>query len=185
MMSNNIICPTCGAIMTLQSLDKSSVCYKCDFCGQILHNEISDEQGDLLYSYKKSELIRRIHMGLVDWETTQWHILYKEIIDFIGRYEAAKTDIQLQIGVVACITSGFQLLDDEKYKQCKLLFKVTEKMYKQQVKMLKQQSDTKLHESVSDYKDLRAKYKKCRNEYRNTKLIWKAVFFVFRKAAFQ
>jgi len=56
-------------------------------------------------------------------------------------------------------------------------------MYKQHLKVLKNQADPKLTESVNEYKELRAKYKKCRNEYRNTKLAWKAVFFVFKKLA--
>ena len=42
--------------------------------------------------------------------------------------------------------------------------------------------DEGVSESVNDYKELRAKYKKCLNDYRKTKLMWKAVFFVFKKA---
>ena len=129
-------------------------------------------------------LLGRIRSGFIDWRLTQWETLHRELVDFISRYEEAQLDIQLQMGVVACITNGFNFMDAEKYKQCKVLFKVTEKMYKQHLKILKQQADAKLTESVNEYKDLRAKYKKCRNEYRNTKLAWKAVFFIFKKLAF-
>ena len=168
--------------MTQTGADANTARYRCGSCG--FQKSISfNEKSNTEYEQKKSDLLARIRVGFVDWRVTQWEALHKDLVDFISRYEVAQSDIQLQMGVIACITSGFQLMDAEKYKQCKLLFKVTEKMYKQQLKMLKQQSDAKLYESVSDYKDLRAKYKKCRNDYRNTKLIWKAVFFIFRKAA--
>jgi len=177
-------CPQCGAMMTQSGADMNTARYRCGSCGFMKSVSLT-EQGNTEYEQKKSDLLARVRLGFVDWRVTQWTSLQKDLLNFISRYEAARSDIQLQMGVVACITSGFQLLDDEKYKQCKLLFKITEKMYKQQMKMLKQQSDAKLYESVSDYKDLRAKYKKCRNDYRNTKLTWKVVFFLFKKFVFR
>lgn len=170
--------------MTQTGADLTTARYSCSSCGFMKAVSIGD-QGNTEYEQRKSDLLARVRIGFVDWRVMQWASLQKDLLDFISRYEAARGDIQLQMGVVACITSGFQFVDDEKYKQCKLLFKVTEKIYKQQMKQLKRQSNPKLYESTSDYKDLRAKYKKCRNDYRNTKLIWKAVFFVFKKAALQ
>ena len=175
-------CPQCGAVMSQTGADLNAARYRCGCCGFMKSVSLND--GNTEYEQKRSDILCRIRVGFVDWRVTQWQTIQRELLDFISRYEAARTDMQLQMGIVACITNGFQTMDAEKYHQCKRLFKVTEKMYKQQLKILKKQSDTKLYESVSDYKDWRAKYKKCRNDYRNTKLIWKAVFFVFKKVAF-
>ena len=176
-------CPQCGAIMTQKGADMNTARYRCGSCGFIKSVTLGDE-GNVEYEQRKSDLLSRVRLGFVDWRVTQWESIQRELLDFIGRYEAARSDIQLQMSVVACITNGFQMMDAEKYKQCKILFKVTEKIYKQQMKMLKQQTNSKLYESVNDYADLRAKYKKCRNDYRNTKLMWKTVFFIFKKVAF-
>ena len=170
--------------MKQSGADMNTARYRCVSCG-FIKNVSLGEQGNAEYEQKKSDILARVRIGFVDWRVTQWDNLQRELLDFISRYEAASSDIQLQMSLVACITNGFQFMDAEKYKQCKLLYKITEKMYKQQLKMLKKETDTKLYESVSDYKDMRAKYKKCRNDYRNTKLLWKAVFFVFKKALFQ
>lgn len=175
-------CPQCGGLMTQNGADMTTIRYRCPSCGYFKTVQLMEE-GNAVYSQKRSDLIRRIRLGFVDWRVTAWDRLYQEIIDFISCYEEAQNDIQLQMSIVACITRGFNMMDAEKYKQCKTLFKVTERMYKQHLKTLKRQSDAKLYESVNDYKESRAKYKKCRNEYRNTKLAWKAVFFVFKKLA--
>ena len=83
--------------------------------------------------------------------------------------------------IIACITKGFNMMDAERYRQCKNIYKFTKKIYKQHLKTLKAKADAELLETVTDYKDSQSKYLKCRNEYRNTKLMWKAVFFIFRK----
>ena len=175
-------CPQCGSAMEQTGADMERAYYKCGSCGfkKIVSMNSTDNAE---FEQKKSDLLSRIRLGFVDWRVTQWGSLQKDLLDFVGRYEAAKNDIQLQIGIVACITGGFQTMDSEKYKQCKVLFKITEKIYKQKLKELKKQSNSKLYESVSDYKELRSKYIKCRNDYRNTKLIWKIVLLVFRKIA--
>ena len=176
-------CPQCGATMMQKGADMNAARYRCGSCG-FMKSVSLGEEGNLEFDQRKSDLLARVRLGLVDWRVTQWDTIQKELLDFIARYEAARNDIQLQMCVVACITNGFQMMDADKYKQCKILFKVTEKIYKQQMKMLKQQTDSKLYESVNDYADLRTKYKKCRNDYRNTKLMWKTAFFIFKKIAF-
>ena len=54
-------------------------------------------------------------------------------------------------------------------------------MYTAHLKTLKEKMDPALYESVNDYQESRAKYKICRNQFRNTKMAWKAVFFLLKK----
>ena len=178
-----IQCPICGGLVKQDGADMQYAYYCCVACG----NRVSvplDADGNDGFTLGKRELLGRIRLGLVDWRVTQWERLYTDLIEFVNRYEAAQTDIQVQMGLVACITKGFNSLDAETYGQCKKLFKCTEKMYKHHLKTLKAQAVPALTESVSDYQDSRDKYIKCRNEYRNTKLAWKVVFFIFKKVLF-
>lgn len=176
-------CPQCGASMSQVGASATAAQYKCGFCGFMKSVEL--DGGNAEYEQRRAMILSRVHGGMIDWRVTQWESIQRELVDFISRYDEAKDDIRLQISIVACITSGFQVMDAEKYKQCKVLYKTTEKMYKAHLKSLKKQADAALSESVNDYKELRSKYKKCRNEYRNTKILWKTVFFLFRKLAFQ
>lgn len=176
-------CPICGGLIQSDGADRQYAYYLCMACG----NRVSvplDEDGNQGFVQEKRELLGRIRLGMVDWQVTQWDRLHTDLIKFINRYDEAQTDIQIQIGLVACITKGFNALDPETYGQCKKLFKCTEKLYKQHLKTLKRQAEPSLNESVTDYRESRDKYIKCRNEYRNTKLAWKAVFFILKKLLF-
>ena len=177
-------CPNCAAPMKQIGADSDYVQYQCIACGFKSLIPLTD-QSNIEYSATRTSLLARIRVGLIDWKITSWNSLYKELVNFIGRYEEAQKDIELQMGLAACITSGFQMMDSEKYKQCKTIFKLTESMYKYHLKMLKKQANAALFESVNHYKELRARYKRCRNDYRSTKLIWKVIFFLFKRLAFQ
>ena len=173
-------CPVCGGLVRRDGADMQYAYYLCLSCGNRDAVPLA-EDGNLGFALEKRELLGRIRLGMVEWQATRWDQLYTDLIQFANRYDAAQTDIQLQIGLVACITKGFNTLDPETYGRCKKLFKCTEKLYKRHLKVLKQQADPSLSESVTDYRESRDKYIKCRNEYRNTKLAWKAVFFVLKK----
>ena len=173
-------CPNCGGYTEQDGADSTAVYYHCLACGHKIAVPIGDGI-NAEFTQRRRELLTRLHTGFIDWRVTQWDRLHAELVDFIARYEDAQTDILLQMGVVACITKGFNSLDAETYARCKNLFKMTEKMYKQHLKTLKSQTDPSLYESVSDYKESRAKYKKCLNQYRNTKLAWKLLFTVVKK----
>lgn len=173
-------CPVCGSPLEEKGADLQYAFFRCVSCG----NEVAVALGDdpnASYALRKRDMLSRLNEGMVDWRVTQWERLHLDLTDFISRYDAAQLDIQLQIGLVACLTKGFNTLDAETYKKCKVLFKTTEKMYKVHLKTLKAQMDPALYESVSDYKKSRARYKVCRNQYRNTKMAWKGVFFLIKK----
>ena len=179
-MHNAHTCPQCNAALKQLGADEQYIRYRCPSCGYLLAVPLGDE-GNVVYLQRKSEIMSRVTMGLADWKSTKWDFIARDILDFCAKYEAAQKDIQLQMAMIACITHGFQLIDAEKYKQSKIIFKVTEKIYKAQMKELKKQANTKLYESVSDYQENRALYQKCRNHYRNTKMAWKIVFFIFKR----
>ena len=173
-------CPHCGGSMVQDGADMTMVYYHCLACGNLVSLPVSSD-GNAEFAQRKREILNRLHMGFLDWRVTQWDRLYMDLSDFITRYEAAQTDIQLQMGLVACITRGFNMMDAERYQQCKNLYKMTEKMYKHHLKTLKAQTDPALYDSVTDYKESRTKYKKCLNQYRNTKMAWKVIFFFVKK----
>lgn len=179
-MENTYQCPQCGDMLMQVGADVSAARYRCKSCGYIKSVEITGTVNAVLIQ-QRAELLSRIRVGLIDWKITQWSTLQKDIFQFMTNYESMKNDIELQMGIIACMTHGFNLIDSDKYKQCKIMFKLTEKMYKQSLKSLKEKADSELYTSVSQYKDQRAKYKKCRNDYRNTKLAWKGIFFIGKK----
>ena len=175
-------CPKCGGLLVQDGADMAAVYYHCTACGDQIAVPISEEGGvNAVYAQRRRDVMGRLRMGFVDWRVTQWDRLYTDLIDFINRYEEAQHDIQVQMGLVACITRGFNIMDAERYKQCRNLFKLTERMYKTHLKALKAQVNPELYETVAEYKESRARYKRCLNQYRNTKLAWKAVFFVVKK----
>lgn len=166
--------------MNQQGADMQYAFYLCPGCGREEAIPLGDDP-NATYALRKRDLLIRLNEGLVDWRVTQWERLHLDLSKFISSYDAANLDIQLQIGLVACLTKGFNTLDADTYRKCKALFKTTEKMYKNHLKTLKAQVDPALYESVIEYKKSRAKYKACRNQYRNTKLAWKAVFFLLKR----
>ena len=174
-------CPICGTPLNQEGADTTKIYYHCVACGHNLSVSISNDEGNAEFTLRKREILSRVRMGFVDWRVTQWDRLQADLIDFMGRYESTQTDIQLQVAILACITKGFNVMDAEKYKQCKALYKMTEKIYKLHLKSLKKQMDPNLYESVSDYKESRTKYKTCVNQYRNTKMAWKVLFFFIKK----
>ena len=176
-------CPNCGGgILEQQGADLKNIYYKCKSCGHTMTEQVKEDETNLVFEMKKRDLLKRLNSGMVEWRATQWDQLYKELNEFINDYAQIHNDIQFQMALVACMTKGFNIMDGEKYSQCKKRFKATDKKYKHQLKVLKaQSSDPTLSDSMADYKESRKKYLKLRNEYRNTKLAWKLIFFAMKK----
>ena len=99
----------------------------------------------------------------------------------MGRYEQAKYDLQLNVALLASITSGFHYITAETYKECKTVYKLTQKLYKVMLRQLKKKPDAKMTEEAEEYKKHRASYQKCRNDYLGTKIMWKALFSILKK----
>lgn len=176
-------CPVCGGPLNQEGADMECAYYRCVACGHVATVKVKLDE-NAAYALGKRELTARIREGLLEWQLTQWDRLHSDLHTFINRYPASALDIDLQMGLVACITHGFNVMDAEKYRQCKILYKQTERMYKHHLKMLKIQQDAAMTDSVNAYSEQRLQYKKCRNNYLNTKLAWKIVFTIFKKLAF-
>ena len=176
-------CARCGSIMKQTGSEHGKVIYHCNSCG---YNDFvalaNDDNSD--YWQKRAELLARVRKGIFDWQTTNWEYLRKDIVDFTGRYDAARYDMYFKMALIACVTDGFHDLNSEKYKQCKMIFKVTEKIYKSYLK----DPEAKAHfeketgnSGVIEYEEYREMYKRCRSEYRNTKIFWKAFSMIAKK----
>lgn len=173
-------CPQCGSKMVQTGTEYQTAIYHCRNCGnnqyvQITNNEKTD------YLHKKSMLLGRVRKGIIDWDVTQWDTLREEIMDFTIAYHAARNDIYMHMAIIACLTKGFHDLDDRRYKECKRIFKITEKVYKRYLKDPVSVADAMGEAGPVEYEDYRKQYKHCRNEYRNTKLAWKLAFTVGKK----
>lgn len=171
-------CPSCGGKLEFVRCDRHAIYFECSGDG---HRERytfqSRDEADGYIASAKSEMLGRVRDGINDWQAINWERLQKDLVDFINRFAPLEHDIELQIARIACITSGFNLIDDQKYKSCKIRFKITDKIYKSELKRLKKLSKTPvLSETMEGYQDLREKYIKLRNRYLETKFIWKIFF---------
>ena len=176
-------CLVCGGLFEQTGADSKNIYHKCPYCGNTVSTPVKEDEANLVFEMEKRELLGRIRSGFVDYRVTQWDQLYSDLVDFTNRYDQLSNDLQFQMAIIACMTKGFNIMDTEKYTQCKNLFKITDKMYKQQLKDLKQKAeDPSLSETIEEYKQYRVKYIRLRNQYRNTKLAWKIVFAILKKA---
>ncbi len=175
-------CSSCGGQLEFVRCDRHAVYFECSADG---HRErytfVNREEADGYINGAKQEMLGKIREGMADWQKTQWDRLQKDLVDFINRFAPLEHDIELQIARIACITSGFNLLDDQKYKSCKTRFKVMDKIYKGELKRLKKISKNPvLSETMEGYQDSRAKYIKLRNQYLEQKFVWKIFFSVVK-----
>jgi hypothetical protein len=178
------VCSRCGAEMTQNGAENGKTRYHCSFCGNTIYVDMSVND-NAEYWDKRSALLGRVRLGIVEWKTTPWEYLSRDIITFTSSYQDAAEDVCFKIAIIACITSGFQNMTEEKYRECNRIFKLTEKIYKNHQKDKPVDPHCFPHdEDVRTYKEYRTMYKKCRNEYRNTKLLWKACFTVGKKLLF-
>ena len=179
-MKNERRCQQCGSKMVQTGTEYNTAIYHCRSCGnneyvQMAANDNSE------YLHRRSMLLGRVRKGILEWEVTQWDALRLEIIDFTNAFHAARNDLYFQMAIIACLTKGFHDLDDEKYKECKRIFKVTEKVYKRYAKHPENLPAEMGTTGAMEYEEYRQLYKKCRSEYQGQKLIYKALFAVGKK----
>lgn len=183
MNSVDVKCKRCGSLMAQSGSEGTQVMYHCSCCG---YNEaVTMSAGDNTeYWVKRSALLGRVRKGVIDWETTAWDFLLRDILDFTTNYEAARYDIYFKISTIACLTKGFRDMDNERYRECKRIFKVTEKVYKRYCKdpMAKTNFANETGSAgIMEYEEYRTLYKKCIYDYRCTQLAWKLLFSLGKK----
>jgi len=179
---NGGTCSACGGQLEFVRCDRHAVYFECSADG---HRERytfgSRDEAEGYIQSSKQKMLGRIREATADWQRAQWERLQKDLVDFINRFAPLEHDIELQIARIACITSGFNMIDDQKYKSCKTRFKVMDKIYKSELKRLKKLSKTPvLSETMTGYRDSREKYIKLRNQYLEQKFIWKIFFSVVK-----
>lgn len=182
MTTNSTIvkCEQCGSKMKQIGAGDGQAFYHCIACG-FDATVAMENDGNADFLVKKTELLARTAKGIAEWDTTNWDYLKKDLLDFMSRYEDAKADIRVEMALLAAVTHGFHYITEENFKECKTLYKLTEKLYKGLLRELKKNFDPKKTESTEDYKKNRTLYKKCLNEYRSKKLAWKLAFTVLKK----
>lgn len=180
----NTNCPLCGAAMTQSGAERNKVYYHCGFCGHNTSIEMaSDDNAE--YWQQRRDLLLRVSRSIIDWKLANWEYLLLDVVSFMGKYEEARFDVSLKTAQLACLTKGFRDMDDEKYRESKRIFKVTEKIYKQHIKALANTiKEFPNPEDVTKYQEYRMQYKKLRDDYRNTKLVWKIGFLAGKKLFF-
>ncbi len=182
MSNQDKMCPKCPAIMKQIASEGHTLFYRCPSCGYEETETLASGDENSLYRLKRIELLGRVRKSILDWETAQWGYLKDDIMDFRNAHEAARLDIYFNISLIACLTSGFHDMDNEKYRECRRIFKRTEKIYKRYCKEPNADYNAETgSDGMETYKEYRALYKKCRSAYRNEKLLWKVAFFIAKR----
>ncbi len=176
----SVKCDRCGSFMKQVGAEGQTVLYHCSACGANATVSVAADGNTELIA-GKTELLVRVSTGIAAWETTQWDYLKRDLLDFMARYPDVKSDFRMQMALLATITHGFHYVTEETYKECKTVYKLTDKLYKCMVRAMGDVPDPGAVESSEEYKKNRALYKKCVNDYRNTKLAWKLAFSVVKK----
>ena len=183
MNTTDVRCKRCGSIMAQKGAENQYVTYHCNSCGYNEYVEMKTADNSE-YWIKRSALLGRVRQGIVDWQVTGWDYLQNDIFNFMSSYEAARYDIYFKIATVACLTKGFHDMNNEKYRDCKRLFKVTESVYKRYRKdpmandgYKKETGET----GMVEYEEYRGLYKKCLYEFRCTQFAWKILFTLGKK----
>lgn len=184
MFEEEVRCPRCQSLMKQTGSMNGKTQYGCAFCGNTKLIDIPIEK-NLNYWNTRAALLTRVRNGILDWQVTNWNQLRKDIFDFIGRYEEARSDVYFKISIVACITEGYHVLNADRYKEAKAIFRLTEKQYKLETKNLKQATDPEMSRAMVEYEEFRNLYRQCRSEYRNKKIYWKILTFFFKTLIFK
>ncbi len=180
MSNNDHRCSQCGSKMVQTGIENNTAVYHCKSCGNNEYVELS-QNDHAEYYHRKNMLLGRVRKGIIDWEVTQWDVLRGEIIDFTSAYQEARNDIYFEMAIIACITSGFHILDDKKYRECKQIYKITEKIYKRYMKHPEALPKQMENSGIVEYEEYRQMYKKCKYDYQNKKLVYKVLFTVGKK----
>ena len=183
MLNTEMKCKRCGSYMKQKGSMQGQTLYHCSSCGYDEYVALSTDDNSE-YWVKRSALLGRVRKGIIDWEVTGWDYLKNDVLDFVASYEAAQFDIYFKIAIIACLTKGFHDMNNERYRECKRLFKVTEKIYKRYRKdpeAKKNYASETGSSGVVEYEEYRHLYKKCLYDYRCTQLAWKVLFSVGKK----
>ena len=178
-------CNACGGRLKIVRFDENHVYFKCINCGsdEQFHTFQNQEEADFYKEDAKWELFSRLNEGFIDWRATNWEQIKKDFLAFIDQHPYLENDLIFQMGVLACETNGFNQMDFAQYRDTKARFKRVDKIYKQRLKLLRaQMKNPVLSESMESYKLSRVQYVELRNQYLQTKMIYKLLWGIVKKA---
>ena len=169
------VCPEDNAQLKFVRCTDTAIYFECVACGHREKYIFNDEnEANEYFEEVKADMIAKVKLGLLDWQRTQWDVLHRALAEFVIDYPRFEMDIHIQMANIACITRGFQMIDDEKYKECKIMFSMADKVYKARLKVLKREcKHPVLPNALQEYSDLRDQYLALRNKYLETKIIIK------------
>ena len=176
-------CPYCDGIGKIIRFDEDHIYYQCQYCGETYsHTFRSKEEAEFYIEDAKRKLFAELNEGLLDWRMTNWKQIRKDFMQFIDLHPHLQNDLIFQMGILACDTKGFNMMDLNQYRDTKERFKRIDKIYKQRLKALKaQMKNPVLSESMESYKLSRAQYVELRNQYLQTKMIIKVFWSILKK----
>ena len=180
-------CKECGGQMRIDHMDKNGIYLVCPYCGtQEFYVFQNDEEARYYREEELLELMGRLRTGFWDWEKTNWEQLYKDFDKLIARQPYLEEDLSVQMARVACLTKGFQSMNAEIYRQCKILVKSGDKRYKRRMRILKaQMKKPGLSDALCGYRVSRNQYAQIRNEYLQTKRLYKMLWKLVKKIIFK
>ncbi len=168
-------CPHDGSELNIMFCEKGYVYFKCVGAGHKVVYKFRDAEEEETYlAIAKHEIITKLNDSIADWEHAHWKDLRKELSDFVARYPHFENDIQIRMGLIACETKGFNMIDAETYQRCKALFRVIDHVYRYEMKLLlKESQNPDVPQTLNDYAEHRKQYLHLRNLYFQTKLTLK------------
>ena len=168
-------CPDCGGTLAIKRFTRERIYYECAFEGtESSYTFQSPEEANFYLENEKQKLFAKLRNGFIDWQVTDWGHLRRNFDDFISQHPDFENDLQMKMAVIACITKGFNMMDNEQYRQSKVHFKIVDGLYKQRLKEMREQmKNPLLFNSMEDYKISRARYVDLRNQYLQTKTMYK------------
>ena len=176
-------CPICDGVGEIIRFDENHIYYKCKHCGEpFVHTFTNQEEAEVYIADAKWKLFAELNEGLLDWRMTNWDRIRDDFIRFVNYHPYLENDLIFQMGILACETKGFNMMELSQYRQTRARFKRIDKIYKQRLKFLKaQMKNPVLSESMESYRLSRTQYVELKNQYLQTKMIIKVFWGILKK----
>ena len=113
-------CSACGGSVSIQRFDTNGIQFMCEACGkEDTYTFENEDEAKYYMDEAQQELFGRLREGFIDWQLTNWDQLFKDFMAFLDEHPEFGGDLQFRMALIACLTSGFNRMDHEKYRQCK------------------------------------------------------------------
>ncbi|MBQ2987634.1 MAG: hypothetical protein IJD59_00855 [Clostridia bacterium] len=182
-MKINGSCKYCGGKFEFWRCDEQRIYIRCAHCHVMYTYTFPDHNTFRRFADAENrDILNRLRLGLIDWETMPWDSFHKDLIDFINGHSYAENDMRFQMAIIACITRGFQIMDEDIYQRCTQRFRIAEDIYKGLMNMqIKTAKDPLISKDLEVYEQLRSNYNHLRAAYLAVKTTKKAVSILLKQ----